>query len=87
MERAEFFEADWVLRGGRRRIFTPLTPLQESRMLTRPSLARSIPFWILFIGSLLSAALGVLMVVSNINGMASDIKAQSATATDPTGRG
>jgi hypothetical protein len=49
-------------------------------MLTRPSLARSIPFWILFLGSLLSAALGVLLVVSNISGMASDIKSQSATA-------
>lgn len=49
-------------------------------MPTRPSLARSIPFWILFLGSLLSAALGVLLVVSNISGMASDIKSQSATA-------
>lgn len=49
-------------------------------MPTRPSLARSIPFWILFLGSLLSAALGVLLVVSKISGMASDIKSQSATA-------
>ena len=49
-------------------------------MLTRPSLARSIPFWILFLGSLLSAALGVLLVVSKISGIASDIKSQSATA-------
>lgn len=49
-------------------------------MLTRPSLARSIPFWVLFIGSLLSAALGVLLVELNISAISSDIKSQSATA-------
>jgi hypothetical protein len=64
-------------RGDRRG--TP-SPSEEIRMLTRPSLARSIPFWVLFVGSLASAAYGVLLVVSKIATMEADIKAQSATA-------
>jgi hypothetical protein len=78
VERTDEVEADWMPRGDRRG--TPSPSSEEIRMLTRPSLARSIPFWVLFVGSLASAAFGVLLVVSKIATMEADIKAQSATA-------
>ncbi|MDL9979897.1 dinucleotide-utilizing enzyme [Microbacterium candidum] len=49
-------------------------------MLTRPSLARSIPFWVLFIGSLASTAFGVVFVSTNITAMTTAIKSGAQTA-------
>jgi len=50
-------------------------------MLTRPNLARSVPFWILFAGSLVSVALGVVIAVTRITTIRTVITTNDPNAT------
>lgn len=51
-------------------------------MSARPSLLRSIPFWILLIGSLATSAFGAWLAVSTLQTMATALTAQTATPVD-----
>jgi len=54
-------------------------------MTSRPSLLRSIPFWILVIGSVASLGLGAWIVVSKLDTMIKGLTAQTATTADVYG--
>ncbi|MFE1645260.1 hypothetical protein ACFM35_06775 [Microbacterium sp. P01] len=51
-------------------------------MSVRPRLIRSIPFWVLLIGSIASAALGIWLVLDKIGTMTSTITDGSATGVE-----
>lgn len=51
-------------------------------MLTRPSLARSVPFWVLFVGSLASTVFGVILVVLKTSTMTAKLTDGSATGVE-----
>src|SRR3954471_23405827 len=54
-------------------------------MTARPSLVRSIPFWILIVGSLASAAVGIWLVVDKISLMNSTLTDGSAPGVEVCG--
>jgi threonine dehydrogenase-like Zn-dependent dehydrogenase len=54
-------------------------------MAVRPRLTRSIPFWILLIGSLAVTAYGAWLVVDRISTMNATITAQTATGVEVYG--
>lgn len=51
-------------------------------MTVRPSLARSIPFWILLAGSLASAAAGTVLVIDKVTTMTDTLTDGSATGVE-----
>jgi hypothetical protein len=54
-------------------------------MTSRPSLARSVPFWVLFVGSLVVAAVGAWLSFSKLGSMIVGLNAQTATTADVYG--
>ena len=55
---------------------------EHSPMTTRPSLLRSIPFWILLVGSLATAAVGAWLTVDKLAVMSVGLTAGTATPVD-----
>jgi len=55
---------------------------EEFSMTTRPRLIRSIPFWVLLIGSLASAAAGAFLLLDKLGGMDARLTDGSATSND-----
>jgi hypothetical protein len=51
-------------------------------MTVRPSLVRSIPFWILLVGSLATSAFGAWLAVSTLGTMSTALTAGTATPVD-----
>ena len=51
-------------------------------MTTRPSLLRSIPFWLLIVGSLATVVYGAWILVTTTGSMTTGLTAQTATTAD-----
>ena len=51
-------------------------------MTTRPSLLRSIPFWLLIVGSLATVVAGAWILVTTTGSMTTGLTAQTATTAD-----
>ena len=51
-------------------------------MTTRPSLLRSIPFWLLIVGSLATVVSGAWILVTTTGSMTTGLTAQTATTAD-----
>ena len=51
-------------------------------MTTRPSLLRSIPFWLLIVGSLATIVYGAWILVTTTGSMTTSLTAQTATTAD-----
>jgi len=51
-------------------------------MTTRPSLLRSIPFWLLIVGSLATVVAGAWILVTTTGSMTAGLTAQTATTAD-----
>ena len=51
-------------------------------MTTRPSLLRSIPFWLLIVGSLATVVSGAWILVTTTGSMTAGLTAQTATTAD-----
>jgi hypothetical protein len=58
------------------------TPEEFSPMSARPSLIRSVPFWILLIGSLASAVYGTFLVLDKVTTMTNTLADQTATGVE-----
>jgi hypothetical protein len=55
---------------------------EQSPMTTRPSLLRSIPFWLLIVGSLATVVSGAWILVTTTGSMTAGLTAQTATTAD-----
>jgi hypothetical protein len=55
---------------------------EQSPMTTRPSLLRSIPFWLLIVGSLATVVYGAWILVTTTGTMTTGLAAQTATTAD-----
>lgn len=51
-------------------------------MSTRPSLSRSVPFWLLLVGSIASVGAGVYVLIDKLGGMDARLVDQTATSSD-----